>query len=156
MAFGIVARHLLLTSCAGAAALALGATAEAGQFKTVNTVTNSGVLTVGGAITQISSPKSTLGGTMEMEVYEFQTPPAGGGWQLQITQNNTGRALNLRLVGVNGTIITSCTTPVNGTCNTTPIGLVGNFKFLALVATDAFNPVAPGQPTYTIKFRRTS
>jgi hypothetical protein len=151
-----VSRIFRRLSAAAAVSLMLGSVADAGQFKTVNTVTNLGVLVPGGAITLISSPKTNLGGVMEMELYEFQTPPAGGSWQLVISQNNTGQDLNARLIGVNGTIIASCTTPVNGTCSTVPIALVGNLKFMAIVATDAFSPIAPGNQTYTIRIRRTA
>jgi len=149
-----VTRIFRRLSAAAAVGLMLGSVADAGQFKTVNTVTNLGVLVPGAAITLISSPKTNLGGTMEMELYEFQTPPAGGSWQLIISQNNTGRTLNLRLIGVNGTIITSCVAaPL---CSTVPVGLVGNLKFMAIVATDAFSPIPPGNQTYTIRIRRTA
>lgn len=126
----------------------LGADVMAGQYKTLNTAT----LSMNSQLTARSSPKNTAN-VMEMEVYEFQTNPNGGSFQCRITQNATGQDLNIRLIGVNGTVISSCVTPVNGTCDTPSVSLVGNLKFQCLVSTDAFSAVN-ASANYTMAVRR--
>ncbi|HXH08477.1 MAG TPA: hypothetical protein VNP04_01695 [Alphaproteobacteria bacterium] len=111
--------------------------ALAGQFKTLNTAG----LGVGGSISAHSSPKN-FGQAMEMEVYEWPTASTGGNYRCQITSNSTGQTLNLRLIGVNGTIISSCAAANGGTCSTPTAALVGNLKFMCLVATQFGAPVS--------------
>jgi hypothetical protein len=116
-------------------------TAEAGQFKRL---TGSNLLANGGSIQAYASPLNT-GAAMEMDVYEFQTTPVFDSWRCFVNANNTGRALNVRLVGVNGTVGTSsCTTPVNGTCATPFVGLAPNLLFQCTVSTGNGSPVLPG------------
>jgi hypothetical protein len=112
------------------------ADAFAGQFKRLEAVA---ALPVGGALFTLNSPQN-FGGTMEMDVFEWPTAPAGGGYSCSVTFNNTGQAINIRLIGVNGTIITSCTTAVNGTCATPVVNLAGNTLFDCLIATQFAAP----------------
>jgi hypothetical protein len=127
-----------------AAALVMGgaAVAEAGQFKTLNT---SG-LGVGGQVTAYSSPKNN-GSSMEMETYEWATASGGGTYRCRLLSNATSRALNIRLVGVNGTVINSCTTAAGGTCDAPSIGLAGGVKFQCLVAT-SFGTTIPSDASW--------
>ena len=127
-----------------AAALVMGgaALAEAGQFKTLNTAG----LGVGGQVTAYSSPKNS-GSSMEMESYEWQTAAGGGTYRCRITSNATSRVLNIRLIGVNGTVINSCTTAAGGTCNGASVGLAGGVKFQCLVAT-AFGTTIPSDASW--------
>jgi hypothetical protein len=116
-------------------------TAEAGQFKRL---TGSNLLANGGFIQAYASPLNT-GAAMEIDVYEFQTTPLSDAWRCFVNANNTGRALNVRLVGVNGTVgASSCTTPVNGTCFTPFVTLAPNLLFQCTVSTGNGAPVAAG------------
>src|SRR5271166_2677579 len=129
----------LFSTVMGIAASALLASAptQAGQYKTLNTAT----LAAGGSIEDSSTPKNPLnssgvpGGAMEMETYEFQTGPAGGSYYCQIVSNATNKTLNVSLIGVNGTVITSCSAVSGGSCNTLTESLVGTLKFQCVVAT---------------------
>jgi hypothetical protein len=114
-----------------------GQSAFAGQSKRLNA---SG-LAVGGLIQVISSPQNQ-GAAMEMDTYEVLT--AGGNHRFRILSNGTGQVLNLRLIGVNGSIITSCTAAVGGTCTTPSQALIGNLLFQVIVATQNGAPVNPG------------
>jgi hypothetical protein len=114
-----------------------GGDALAGQFKTLNTAG----LAVGAQVDAHSSPKNT-GAAMEMEVYEWQTTAAGGNYRCRILSNTTGRTLNLREIGVNGTIVGSCAAVNGGTCNTPTLGHGGNLKFMCIVSTANGQPVS--------------
>lgn len=48
------------------------------------------------------------------------------------------------MIGVNGTVAFSCTTPVNGTCDTPFVAHAGNLLFQCLVATGNGSPVTAG------------
>jgi hypothetical protein len=134
----------MFKTLAMAALFTLGAsflgTAEAGQFKRM---TGSNLLANGGFIQAYASPLNT-GAAMEMDVYEFQTTPVQDGWRCFVNANNTGRALNVRMINVIGTVATSCTTLVNGTCFTPFINLAPNLLFQCTVSTGNGSPVAVG------------
>jgi len=100
-------------------------------------------LGAGGSITVHRSPLNQ-GGAMEMDYTDFQTAAGAGSYRVTISQNSTGRALNLRLLGVNATIIGQCTTAVNGTCTTATLGLGGNLDFGTVVASQNGAPVSTG------------
>jgi hypothetical protein len=139
-------RHAtMFRTLAMAALFTLGAsflgTAEAGQFKRM---TGSNLLPNGGFIQAYASPLNT-GAAMEMDVYEFQTIPVlVDGWRCFVNVNTTGRALNVRMINVIGTVATSCTTPVGGTCFTPFINLSPNLLFQCTVSTGNGSPVAAG------------
>ena len=124
-------------------------TAEAGQFKRL---TGSNLLANGGVLRAVASPLNT-GAAMEMDVYEFQTVNVLDGWRCFVDANTTGRALNVRLIGVNGTVVTSCTTPVNGTCTIPFTNLAPNLLFQCTVSTGNGAPVLPGS-VYRIGIQR--
>jgi hypothetical protein len=60
----------------------------------------------------------------------------------------------MRLVGLNGTIISSCVAPAGGVCNTPPAGLVGGHRFWCLVSTQFPAPVTATFPVYTMAVQR--
>jgi hypothetical protein len=109
------------------AAVALAATAEAGQFKRLETTT----LPIGGFVDGFSSAQNH-NVAMQGDVFEFVTP-AGGTFTCGIVANNTGRALTVRLISLTGSTLQTCTTPVNGGCTTPAQGLGGNFLFQCTV-----------------------
>jgi hypothetical protein len=127
---------------AGSVLLAVS-TAHAGQFKTLNT----GSLAVGGFLGGYSSPQST-NNSMEMETYEFLTSSAGGNYYCQILYNGTGKTMNVALIGVNATVISSCSAAAGSSCNTSSIGLAGTTKFQCLYATSFGAPISPGLGPY--------
>jgi hypothetical protein len=135
-----------------AAALVIaGATdAGAGQFKNLN---NTASLAVNGLVRASSSPQNT-GQAMELESFEFLTTTEVSSWTCRIIANATGTPLNMRLVGLNGTIIASCTAPAGGVCNTPATGLVGGHRFLCLVSTQFPAPVTAVFPVYTMAVQR--
>jgi len=118
--------------------LALGGDALAGQFKTMASVPN------GGTLYAYSSPMS-FGPAMEMEVFEFLSTSVADNYRCRIVQNRTNRPLTIRLIGVNGTVVGSCTAPTGGgSCVTPTFSLVPNLKFFCLVSTYNPAPVALG------------
>src|SRR5581483_1441227 len=129
----------LLLATAVIAVLALYGQTIAGQFKRLNAST----LAVGAQITAHASPVNQ-GNAMEMDTYEFLVAPAGGNYRCRIVSNSTGQTLNLRLIGVDGTIASSCAAPNGGTCNTGTFALVGNLLFQCLVSTHNGAPVVGG------------
>lgn len=143
---GLLTLTLVLTAVVG-----FRGEAEAGQFKRLN---GTATLPVGGQVIVHASPVNQ-GLAMEMDTYEFLSRPAGAQYRIRILANATGRALNVSFIGVNATIITRCTTAVNGLCNTPAIGLVGNLLFQAIVATQNGAPVAAGAH-YVIAIQRTA
>jgi hypothetical protein len=76
---------------------------------------------------------------MEMDVYEYLS--AAASYRCRILRNATGRTLNLRRVGVNGTIGSSCSAPPAGTCDLPFVAHVGNLLFQCIVATQNGAPV---------------
>jgi hypothetical protein len=131
-----------LFSCVMAVAASglLAATgAQAGQFKTLNTEN----LAAGGSVQAYSSPQNT-NQAMEMEVFEWLTPSIGGGYSCNILYNGTGRVLHMSLIGVNGTVVNSCSAAAGGSCSTPIVGLAGDTKFMCLTATSFGAPVGPG------------
>jgi hypothetical protein len=135
--------HGVLSAIIAVAASGLLAAAQAGEFKTLNTNT----LAAGGSVTAVTTPKDPIpltafGGAIEMESFEFQTSPAGGSYHCQIVANNTNKTLNISLIGVNATVINSCSAAAGGTCNTPAVGLVGDLKFQCLLATQCCNAAA--------------
>jgi len=136
----------LFTACIGIAGSALLAvsTVQAGQFKTLNTAG----IGAGGYLAGYSSPQNT-NLSMEMETYEFLTSPAGGTYYCQILYNGVGRTMNVSLIGVNGTVISSCAAAYGSSCSTsTSVGLAANTKFQCLYATGFGSPVSPGAGTF--------
>jgi hypothetical protein len=124
---------------------------NAGQFKRM---TGSSALAVNGQISAQASPRNQ-GAAMEMDVYEWQSQAAGAAsYRCRITSNTTGRTLNLRLIGVNGTIISSCSAVNLGTCNTGTFGVVANLLFQCTVSTANGSPVG-GAAQYTFAIQRT-
>ena len=133
--------HGLFYSVMGVAASGLlaASVADAGQFKTLNTAN----LAAGGSVQAYSSPQDT-NSAMEMEVFEWPTPAAGGAFSCNILYNGTGQVLNMSLIGVNGTVINSCGAAAGSSCSTPIVSLAGNTKFQCLTATSFGASVAPG------------
>ena len=126
--------------------------ATAGQFRRVDHTANLGI----GAQNSFSVSPTNRNSAMEMDTFEWLTRSAGGTYRLRITQNSTNQELTVRMIGLTGAEVTSCTTVANGTCDTPAIQLGGNFLFLAVVATDgAGSPITAGSH-YTIAFQRTA
>jgi hypothetical protein len=144
--------HSLSSSVMAIAASGLLAAtgAQAGQFKTLNTEN----LAVGGSVQAYSSPQNT-NQAMEMEVFEWPTPSIGGSYSCNILYNGTGNVLHMSLIGVNGTVINTCSAAAGGSCDTPIIGLAGDTKFMCLTATQFGAPVAPGV-YYSISVQRHS
>ncbi|HEX6739065.1 MAG TPA: hypothetical protein VF310_12370 [Vicinamibacteria bacterium] len=136
--------------CAAVMVALSSADAYAGQFKNLN---NTATLAVNGLVRASSSPQNT-GSAMELEAFEFLTTPEVSSWTCRVIANATGTPLNMRLVGLDGTIIRSCTAPAGGVCNTPPVGLVGGHRFLCLVATQFPAPVTATFPVYTMAVQR--
>src|SRR2546422_5524861 len=112
----------------------------AGSFKTLDTAG----LAVDTQITVKSSPKSTLEGAMEMEVYEWESASGGGTYQCRILANNTGQTLRIAMVSVAATTFPgSCAAAAGSTCDTQATLLGGDLKFQCLVATGASTPPLP-------------
>lgn len=133
----------VLSAVIAVAASGLLAAAQAGEFKTLNTST----LPAGGSVTAETTPKDPIpltasGGAIEMESFEFQTTPAGGNYFCQIVANNTNKTLNISLIGVNATVINSCSATPTHSCNTPAIGLLGDLKFQCLLATQCCSTAA--------------
>lgn len=121
-----------------ATGLALSRDATAGSFKVVSTLG----LANGGARFAWSSPFN-VSSAMEIEVYEWVTN-ATDGWRCGISSNSTGQDLQVRLIGLTGTVLASCVTPVNGTCGTPFVGLGFGFAFHCTVSSGAGSPVILG------------
>jgi len=121
-----------------AAGLVLSRDAVAFDFKTISTAG----LGDGGARFVHVSPFN-VNTAMETTVFEFVTNVADS-WRCGITQNNTGQDLTVRLVNLLGFPVASCVTPVNGTCATPFVGLVGGFAFTCTVSGGTGSPVALG------------
>lgn len=146
------ARRLALALAATAGGVLLGTSAaSAGQLKTLNTQ----VLGVNGQVTAYSSPKNT-NSAMEMEVYEWQTAAVQVNWRCRILSNQTTRALSLRMIGLTGVELASCTTAPGGTCDTPSVTLGATFKFMCTVATGAGSPIPSDTSWYRIAVQRTS
>ena len=130
-------RALVCFGIVFAVALALSADVLAGQFKRMGS---------GPGFTPVfaySSPM-TYGQAMEMEAYEFTSGTTTDNFRCAIIQNRTNRPLNLRFVGVNATVVGSCTAPVGGNCVTPVFSCLPNLKFWCVVATQYPAPVAVG------------
>jgi hypothetical protein len=129
--------HRTLVVCLVASLALVSGDAGAGQFKRINAST----LAAGASILSWASPQNT-GAAMEMDVYEYFS--AATSYRCRIQYNNTGRALTLARLGVNGVIQASCTTPVNGTCDLPYVLHAAGLVFQCLVATGNGAPVAAG------------
>jgi len=125
-----------------AAAVAFGA-----QLKTLN---NTATLAVNGLVRAASTPQNT-GSSMELELHEFLATPEDATWLCRVIGNNTGQPLHMRLVGVDGSIIRSCTAPAGGVCNTQAVGLAGGHRYGCLVATQVGAPVGTGAYTMAVQ-----
>jgi len=138
-------RHTTFKTLAMAALFTLSVsflgTAEAGRFRKL---TGSNLLPNGGSIQIYASPLNT-GTAMEIDVYEFQTTAVQDRWRCFVNANNTGRALNVRMIGLTGEPLPTvkCVTPVNGTCATPFVGLGANFLFQCTVSSGSGSPVRP-------------
>ena len=125
----------------------------AGSFKTLDTAG----LAVDTQITVKSSPKSTLEGAMEMEVYEWESASGGGTYQCRILANNTGQTLRIAMVSVAATTFPgSCAAAAGSTCDTQATLLGGDLKFQCLVATGASTTGLLPSASYKMALRRTS
>jgi hypothetical protein len=134
-----------------AAAMMFAAETNAGQFKRM---TGSSTLAVNGSISAHASPRNQ-GAAMEMDTYEWQSQAAGAAsYRCRITSNTTGRTLNLRFIGVNGTIVSSCSAVNLGTCDTGTFAVVSNLLFQCLVSTANGSPVS-GTAHYIFAVQRT-
>ena len=124
--------------------LVLCGDAMAGSYKTLNTAG----LAVGTQVQVRSSPKNTPNGSIEMEVYEWETGSVIDTWQCRILDNNTGQELTIRTVSLTGAIFQngSCTAAVTTgcACDAGAQSLVGDAKFLCIVATGNASPVIGG------------
>jgi hypothetical protein len=121
-----------------AAALCLSTDpAIGGQFKRLN----ASVLAAGAQISAFASPQNQ-GAAMEMDVYEYLS--AAASYRCRILRNATGRTLNLRRIGVNGTVGASCAAPPLGTCDLPFASHGGNLLFQCIVATQNGAPVVAG------------
>jgi hypothetical protein len=129
---GILTLALLLT-----AAVAFLGDAEAGQFKRLN---GTAALPLNAQLAVHASPVNQ-GAAMEMDTYEFLSAPAGARYRARIISNGTGRTLNVRFIGVNGTIVGSCAAVSFGVCDTPSFLLAGNLLFQVIVATGNGSPV---------------
>jgi hypothetical protein len=133
------------------AAIVFTGESNAGQFKRM---TGSNTLAVNGNISAHASPRNQ-GTAMEMDTYEWQSQSAGAAsYRCRITSNTTGQTLNLKWLGVNGTIIDSCSAANLGTCNTGVHGTVGNLLFQCIVSTANGAPVS-GTAHYIFAVQRT-
>ncbi|MCW5200747.1 hypothetical protein VU07_02900 [Desulfobulbus sp. F4] len=129
--------------------------AMAGQYKTLNT----GGLAAGASMCMYSSPKNALPTPkgMEMEVYEWQTSSAGGFYRCSLTSNQTGKTLNLRMIGLDGTIISSTSCAAGTSCATPTSSLTSYGKFACVVATNSFTAFTSDAVYYRLCVdRRTS
>jgi hypothetical protein len=131
----------LVTSLGAAVVGLLASTAsQAGQLKTLDTQN----LALGGSLKVHSSMQNT-GQAAEMEVYEFRTATTGEesarSYRCNIVQNNTGQSLTVTMLGVNATVIGTCTAAPGGSCSTDTVPLYGNLKFMCVAATGNGFPV---------------
>jgi hypothetical protein len=92
-------------------------------------------------------------GSMETDVYEFQSAHNFNSYSCSIVSNTTGQALNLRMIGLTGDIIGSCIAAADGTpCTVT--GFLQEFRlWLCTVSTAPGRPVAP-TAEYTLTIGR--
>lgn len=127
---------ILVVASVVALVLVSGRDASAGQFKRLNAQN----LTVGQLLAVHASPLNQ-GNAMEMDTYEVLSATAGGAYRFRITSNATGQTLNLKVIGVNGTIVGSCSAPNGSSCLTPTLTLVGNLLFQVIVATNNGAPV---------------
>ena len=127
-------KAMVLFCCVLAVALLMNAGALAGQFTNVPTVPN------GGEVQFYASPKN-YGNAMMMHTYSFNSTTVTDNFRCRIVSNSTGRALRLKLIGVDGTIINSCITAVNGTCATPIVALLPNLRFHCTVSSGNPFPV---------------
>jgi hypothetical protein len=79
-----------------------------------------------------------------MDTFEYLSSAAGASYRCRLLFNNTGRAITVARVGVNGTITASCTTAVNGTCDIPFAAHVGSLLFQCIVATGNGSPAGVG------------
>src|SRR5262245_40123688 len=91
-------------------------------------------LAPGQSVEAHSSPKNS-GTAIEMEIFEWRSASAGGNYRCNIVSNKAGTTLTIRLIGVSATPLGSCDALPGGSCSTPTIGLLGEFKFLCIVAT---------------------
>lgn len=127
--------------------------ASAGQYRRVD---QTATLAVGAQVFFRVSP-TNHNTAMEMDVWEFLSRNGAGSYRLRIVQNSTGQDLTVRMIGLTGTQLgaVTCTTAVNGVCDTPSIALGANFLFQAIVSSGAGSPVGAGA-LYTIAIQRTA
>lgn len=130
--------RMALTLSVGCALLTAGGSAFAGQHKRLSSVQ---ALAAGAQVQTWNSPQNQ-GAAAEMDTFEYLA--AAASYRCRILFNNTGRALTVARLGVNGTIVGTCTTPVNGTCDQPFIAHAANLLFQCVVATGNGAPVTPG------------
>jgi hypothetical protein len=128
----------------GLAVAILAGPADAGQFKRLSATAT----LVPGAQVQVFGSPQNQGAAMEMDVYEFLSAGTAAtltGYRCRILSNSTGQTLNLRLIGVNGSVISSCAATSPGFCDLPFSSLVGNLLFQCTVATGNGAPVIPSR-----------
>ena len=141
-------RVIFLLAIVFATIFAFSENAPAGQFKRI---TATAVVPVGSQIELRANPQNCCVvdpntglpvpdmGSMETDVYEFQSAHNFNSFSCSIVSNTTGQALNLRMIGTSGNIIGSCIAPVNGPPCTVTASLQEFRLWLCTVST------APGQ-----------
>jgi hypothetical protein len=118
---------------------ASGHDASAGQFKRLD----ASRLSIGAQLAVHASPLNS-GQAMEMDTYEFLSGRGEPAYRLRIVSNLTGQELHVTWLGVNGTVITSCTAPLGGSCVTPVFQVVGGLLFQGVISTQFGSPVRPG------------
>jgi hypothetical protein len=89
-----------------------------------------------------------MGAAMEMDVWEFESATVNDNHRCRIVSNATGRQLRLRLIGVDGSVVATCITPVNGPCALPVFIHVANLLFQCTVATANGQPVLGGNAAF--------
>lgn len=123
------------------AGLGLVGDSRAGQFKRL---TGSEALAPGGMIIVHASPRNQAT-AMEIDVYEWlaAAAPAPVPYRCRILSNLTGQRLNLRMIGVDGTIFSSCVAPAGGSCDVAPGASTPSHLHQCSVSTRTGAPVLP-------------
>ena len=140
-------KRILLLAIVFAIAFAFSKDALAGSYQTIDSIPN------GGAVALHITPRNQ-GAAAEATIVAWNSTTAVDTFRCGIISNSTGRALNLRMFGVNGTIIAQCTTAVNGGCATANVSLVANLEFQCGVWTQNGQPVLGANPHFVIEVRR--
>ncbi|HEV8311121.1 MAG TPA: hypothetical protein VGW35_25950 [Methylomirabilota bacterium] len=114
---------------------------RAGQFKRL---TGSEILAPGAQIQAHASPRNQ-GTAMEIDVYEWIAASAAAPvpYRCRIILNLTGQRLNLRMIGADGSIFSSCVAPSGGSCDVPTGFATPKSLHQCTVATQGGAPVLP-------------